>query len=63
MAWLPKRLKRAVDQAAESRKDADVDDAVAKLLEMSDQLRTTAMRIEAYAAKRRNTGDQPRADD
>lgn len=64
MGWLPRRLRRAVDDAAVQEKDADVDAAVAKLLAMSDQLRTTAKQIEAYAAERRsNTGDQPRSAD
>jgi hypothetical protein len=62
MPWLPKRLRRVVDQAAE--KDADVDNAVRDLLDMSDRLRETARQIEAYAAvkRRRSTGDQPRAE-
>jgi ABC-type transporter Mla subunit MlaD len=60
MPWLPKRLRRVVDQAAE--KDADVDSAVKTLLDISDQLRDTAKQIERYAARKRgNTGDQPSA--
>lgn len=63
MAWLPRRLRRAVDVAAEREKDADVDAAVQDLLAMSDRLRATARQIEAYAAeRRRSTGEQPRAD-
>jgi hypothetical protein len=49
-----------VDEAT-AEKDADVDKAVRDLLTMADQLRDTAMRIDAYASarRRRNTGDQP----